>query len=299
MSTQPPSAKPGAAPCACSGVRWCAACREPALRAQRGMRPPVEMPGFLRARDIGAGAAPDGSHVYLFDASQQAAPGCPGFTGLVVWPDFVSEAEAEALIADIESRPFSPAQSGKAKQHFGPRMNFRRRRMTARGFEGLPRFARELEARVRERASEGGAGGGRAIPGLAAALDAYATTDAFVLRYDALQRSNLDPHVDDPFAYGELILDLSLESDGWLTFLDADPQCGVERAFVCVRARLPARSMALLFGAARYDWWHGVRALDVDGRRTSITLRTLGSSLRSTDEGRAVIARSGRVLASA
>ncbi len=278
-------------PCACTGMRWCAACRDPALRAQWGMREPVGEPAFLTARDVLVGPAPGGSTVYLFDTARQAAPGCPAFAGLVVWPDFVSEDEAERLLAEIESRPFTPAQSGKGKQHFGPRMNFRKQRMNPRGFEGLPRWGRALEARVRDRAASESS-----VPGLVAALDAYVTTDAFVLRYDVGQASNLDLHVDDTFAYGELILDLSLESDGWLTFLDADPQRGVDRPFACVRARVPARSMALLFGPARYDWFHGIRALDVEGRRTSLTLRTLGSSLRSTDEGRHVVARAARVL---
>ena len=289
MTTDAPLEKP----CACTGVRWCAACRAPELRAGWGMRAPVGEPACLREREVVPGAAPDGSRVHLFDEAGQSVPGCPAFSGLLVWRDFVSERDAERLLADIETRPFKPAQSGKAKQHFGPRMNFRKQRMNARGFEGLPEWAHELERRVRARARAE-----VAPAGLADALDAYVTTDAFVLRYEEARASNLDLHVDDTHAYGELILDLSLESDGWLTFLDADPQCGVDRPFECVRARVPARSMALLFGPARYDWCHGIRALDIEGRRTSITLRTLGSSLRSTEEGRDVMARAERVLSS-
>jgi alkylated DNA repair protein alkB family protein 4 len=278
--------------CACTGVRWCAACRDGERRARWKLRDPVGAPGFLSERAVATGTLPDGSRVHLFDDRTQAAPGCPEFSGLVVWRDFVTEAEAARLLDEIESRLFVPAQSGKAKQHFGPRMNFRKRRMNPRGFEGLPRFARDLERRVRARAAE------EPEPaGLSAALEAYVTTDAFVLRYESARASNLDLHVDDTFAYGELILALSLESDGWLTFLDADPQCGVDRPFACVRARLPARSMALLFGPARYHWLHGIRALDIEGRRTSITLRTLGSPLRSTEEGREVMARADRVVA--
>lgn len=248
-------------------------------------------PAFLARPEVPTGALPDGGTVHLFDAARQCAPTCPIFGGLVVWPDFVSEAEAARLLEEIESRPFKPAQSGKGKQHFGPRMNFRRQRMNLRNFEGLPSFAHELERRVRARAAL------EEAPGLTQALDSYVTTDTFVLRYDAAQASNLDLHVDDTFAYGELILDLSLENDGWLTFLDGDPQSGVDRAFSCVRAALPARSMALLFGPARYAWFHGIRAEDTIGRRTSITLRTLGSELCSTDEGREVLARAEQVLA--
>ncbi len=288
MTTEAPSQKM----CACSGVRWCAACRAPDRRAHWGLREPVAEPDFLRDRAVAPGRRADGSRIHLFDVASQRVPGLEGFSGLMVWPDFVSEVEAEALLADIDARPFQPAQSGKAKQHFGPRMNFRKRRMNASRFDGLPRYARALEARVRQRLDPAAA-----PAGLVEALNEFETTDAFVLRYEAAQASNLDPHVDDTWAYGELILALSLERDGWLTFLDADPQNGVERPFECVRAHLPARSMALLYGRARYDWFHGIRALDVVGRRTSITLRTLGSSLRSTDEGRAVRARAEQQLA--
>lgn len=277
--------------CACSGVRFCAACSDPALRLAWGMRPPIAEPPCLSEADGVTGRARDGSEVHRFDGGRQAAPGCPGFSGLIVWRDFVTEAEAARLLDDVESRPFEPAQSGKGKQHFGPRVNFRKRRMRVRGFEGLPGWAHALERRVRERVARE-----PRVPGLTRALDAFVTTDAFVLRYEPARASNLDPHVDDTWAYGELILDLALEGDGCMTFLDGDPQAGVERPFVCVRAPLPARSMALLFGPARYDWWHGIRARDVRSRRTSITLRTLGSALRWTDEGREVSARAERVL---
>jgi len=273
-------------------VRWCSACRAPERRAAWKLRAPVPPPAFLARREVPTGALPDGSTVHLFDATRQCAPTCGAFGGLVVWPDFVSEAEAGCLLEEIESRPFTPAQSGKHKQHFGPRMNFRRKSMNPSRFEGLPSFARDLERRVRERAAAE-----EEAPGLVRALEPYVTTDTFVLRYDAAQASNLDLHVDDTFAYGELILDLSLESDGWLTFLDGDPQSGIDRAFTCVRAALPSRSMALLFGPARSAWFHGIRAEDTTGRRTSITLRTLGSELRSTDEGREVLARADQVLA--
>lgn len=283
-----------AKPCACTGVRFCAACRSPEHRAAFGLRDPVPTPAFLRAAHVAEGAQPDGSRAYVFDPLRQAAPGCPDFHGLVVWPDFVTAEEAARLLDAIESRPFAPAQSGKQKQHFGPRMNFRARRMNPRGFEGLPAFARALELRVRERVAATPAGA--AIPGLREALAQYVTTDAFVLRYEAERQSNLDLHIDDAFAYGELILDLSLESDSWLTLLDGDPQSGVDRVFRCVRAALPARSMALLFGPARRGWLHGIRAEDVSGRRTSITLRTLGSGLRSTDEGKCVMERSERTI---
>ena len=123
------------------------------------------------------------------------------------------------------------------------------------------------------------------------ALAAYQTTDAFVLRYFEREASNLDFHVDDLFAYGEAIVDVSLDSDSVLTFLG--PADGGEPAEsrVCVRVPLPARSIAVVHGRARFDWQHAILAPDIRGVRTSITLRTLGGAPRATDAGRQVLLR--------
>jgi len=276
--------------CGCTGVRWCTDCRAPERRAAWKLRPPIPTPAFLQERPMGAGRAACGSRVHVFDPGTQRVPDLPGFRGLVVLPDFVTRAETDDLLAEIEAAPFAPAQSGKQKQHFGAKANFRKRRLNAAHFAGLPGYAAALEARLRARwaATTGWPAG------LAEALAGYVTTDVFVLRYHARRGSNLDVHVDDTWAYGELILDLSLESDAWMTFLDRDPQDGIDGPFTCVRAALPARSLALLFGPARYAWHHGIASGDIQGRRTSITLRTLAHALRASPEGRVVLEVSER-----
>lgn len=206
---------------------------------------------------------------------------CPEFRGVQVIHDFVNAAEGDAILAQIEARSFHPAQSGKLKQHFGAKFNFKKRRMKLGAFAGLPTYATSIERRMRER-----------LPSdddeLARALRRYETTDAFVLRYDVERRSNLDPHIDDRFAYGELIANLSLQSDCVLTFLSALAVEATEPAF-CIRIPIPARSLVVIYSHARERWHHGILADDIRGRRTSITLRTLGTDLRSTECGRRVL----------
>ena len=253
------------------------------------MRPPIQTLAFLEALPLEAGRKACGSEVHLFDVETQCAPGLPGFSGLLVLRDFVSDAEAASLLSELGRTSFTPAQSGKQKQHFGPKVNFRKSRINTAGFRGLPRYASWIEARLRERLE------GTVFPaGLTGALVRYVTTDVFVLRYIESERSNLDVHIDDTWAYGEVILDLSLGSDGWMTFLDRDPHDGQDGPFICVRAPLPARSLAVLFGPARFDWHHGIIAGDIQGCRTSITLRTLGEEARDCEEGRTVMDRAAQ-----
>lgn len=238
-----------------------------------------------------AGGAPAEARLHVFDPATQSAPTCPAFRGVRVHPEAISPTEAEALLAQIERSPFLPSQSGKQKQHFGPRFNFMRRRMNVDRFDGLPAWAPGIEARLRALVAADRAGDPGDLAGCRRALDDFATTDVFVLRYAERERSNLDFHVDDLYAYGEAIVDLSLDSDSWLSFLGPIDGSVDETDQVCVRVPLPARSLAVVYGSARFAWQHAILPGDIRGIRTSITLRTLAPALRSTDAGRIVLAR--------
>jgi alkylated DNA repair protein alkB family protein 4 len=281
-------------------VRWCARCRDPQVRLDHGMDAPLELPEWLGsalgpATTADPGAGRDVSkRVFDFDPARQAAPGAPAFAGVRVYPEALSAAEVDRLIGEIEALPFLPSQSGKQKQHFGPRLNFTRRRMNADRFEGLPAWAHPLEARLRDCVARDDRGDPADRSACLAALAAYTTTDVFVLRYFEAERSNLDFHVDDLHAYGEAILDVSLDADSVLTFLG--PANDPTGDLVCIRVPLPARSIAVVYGAARFAWQHAILAGDVRGTRTSITLRTLGPDLRASDAGQRVLERARQAL---
>lgn len=288
---EPLTAKPKR-PCACTGVRWCAACRDPDVRRALGLRTPLPLPPLI----ADGNCEPDGLGVHAFDVDRQRCPSLPDFEGVRVLPEFLSEREAASLAARLEGAPFVPSQSGREKLHFGPRVNFNRGRVNTERFLGLPSWATPLEIRLRERLPE-------TLPmddPAHRALEAYATTDVFVLRYAPQRDSNLDFHLDDVFAYGELILDLSLESDTTLTLYRGRPEGEVDDPEdvvpACVRVPLPARSLVLLFGPARYAWEHALLATDLRQPRTSITFRTVSAELASMPEGRDVLALARQIL---
>lgn len=245
------------------------------------MDAPLELPTWLD----------DAGRVHDFDLARQCAPDHLAFTGVRVYRDALSTEETRRLLREIEAVPFLPSQSGKHKQHYGPRFNFARRRMNADRFDGLPDYAHALESRLRECVGRDEAGDLADLEACRAALADYETTDAFVLRYFEREESNLDFHVDDLFAYGEAIVDVSLDSDSVLTFLGPAGANGSAANPICVRVPLPARSIAVVHGPARFDWQHAILARDIRGVRTSITLRTLGGALRATDAGRQVLLR--------
>lgn len=249
------------------------------------MDPPLPLPRRLRDP---AGGWSDRDGVHVFELDRQCAPRCPEFDGVFVFRDFFDAAAERRILSEIESRPFRPAQSGKQKQHFGARVNFNERKVNARRFRGLPGYVHRIHRALRRRvASEPGLAAPR-FDGLREALRAFEPTDAFVLRYHAQDASNLDFHRDDRFAYGDVIVDASFESDSVLTFVG--PGDAEDDPPHCVRVPLPARSLAVLRGPARHDWAHAILAHDVRGRRTSLTLRTLADGLREDEVGRRILA---------
>lgn len=311
-----------AKPCACSGVRSCLRCLDPELRRAFKLDDPLELPPLLRTKPsphealLQEPVKTEHGTIHAFDPISQTAPTCPAFSGVRLYPEAISASQEQALLEEIEQRPFSLAQSGKAKQHFGAKINFNKRKMNTKGFRGLPASAKRIEEIARDCIDADATLNDEC----AHAVASFKTTDFFALRYFEEEGSNLDFHSDDRFGYGEAILDLSLESDSVLTFIrprypntqgpfaqesgiaksatyelpkaqEASKKPAAPRGPLdCVRVPLPARSIALLYGAARFDWEHAILAYDIRGVRTSITLRTLCEEIRKTEAGRNILA---------
>lgn len=264
------------------------------------MDDPVAMPPLLAnprsswgVTDLDQSIVTNGTTIHAFDLATQSAPTCPEFRGLIIIENFLSETEAHSLLTTIDQAPFTSSQSGKDKQHYGAKVNFNKRRMSVTAFPGIPDYTHDLVVRMRERL--GSIIRNSENANAESALEAFLPTDVFVLRYSPEFASNLDLHLDDTFAYGEMILDVSLESDSILTFFRGRPGSEVDRHEAtkcdpsCVRVPLPAGSLAILFGPARYAWEHGILACDISARRTSITIRTMSDSLKETESGKRLL----------
>jgi len=256
----------------------------------------VPIPSLLKVRPDSNAGPPDGagdrtpsSRIAHFDPdSPSVLDSSAELRGIRIFPDFVSPAEAEDLLREIKTSEFVQAQSGKLKQHYGPKINFNKKKMGTDNFKGLPTYTARIEDRLRRLVLDDSVTSPVEHREFSTALRAFETTDVFVLRYLESEASNLDFHLDDTFAYGELILDLSLESDSVLTFLRNHDHSDAS-AIECVRVPLPARSLAAVYGPARFEWEHAILSYDIDGQRTSITFRTLHEDLRRTEAGQRVL----------
>ncbi len=64
--------------------------------------------------------------------------------------NFVTEDEETEIVTFADSFPWKMSQSGRNKQDFGPKVNFKKRKVKIDGFTGLPPFSRNIVARMHE-----------------------------------------------------------------------------------------------------------------------------------------------------
>jgi alkylated DNA repair protein (DNA oxidative demethylase) len=174
--------------------------------------------------------------------------------GLVYVPDFVSEAEARALVADFEAAEFSEVRMrGQAARrtviHFGLRYDYEGWRLLP--CDPLP----STMAWLRDRAAA------------LAEVDPAELAEILVTRYPP--GAGIGWHRDAPL-FGPKVVGVSLLASCRLRF-----QRRTTEARRVHELRLAPRSAYLLSGAARWSWQHSIPAMA--DLRYSVTFRTLAA----------------------
>ncbi|XP_006859737.1 PREDICTED: alpha-ketoglutarate-dependent dioxygenase alkB homolog 4 [Chrysochloris asiatica] len=259
--------------CGCKGIRTCLICEK-----QRGDEPPWQLPPqkpdrFVYCSHTGWAAGAEES-----DFEGWAFP----FPGVMLIEDFVTREEEVELVRLMDRDPWKLSQSGRRKQDYGPKVNFRKRKLKAAGFRGLPSFSREVVQRM------------SLYPG----LEDFRPVEQCNLDYCPEWGSAIDPHLDDTWLWGErlvslnllspTVLSLSHEAPGSLLLCPAPPGSleplveGVmafSRSVLCqdveVDITLPRRSLLVLSGAARHEWQHAIHRRHITARRICATFREL------------------------
>ena len=177
------------------------------------------------------------------------------FPGIFLTPDFVSEDEETMIEQQVYKTAFVDSQSGRRKQDFGPKVNFKRRKVKADVFTGLPPFSENLFQRMKQ----------------LDILNDFIPVEQCHLEYTPERGSAIDPHFDDFWLWGERLVTVNLLSDTFLYFT-CDEHPAVE-----VKVLMPRRCLIVVFGEARQKWKHGIHRDDIHSRRLAVTLRELSA----------------------
>ncbi|XP_023570231.1 alpha-ketoglutarate-dependent dioxygenase alkB homolog 4 isoform X3 [Octodon degus] len=205
------------------------------------------------------------------------------------------------MVRLMDRDPWKLSQSGRKKQDYGPRVNFRKQKLKMAGFQGLPSFSREVVRRM----------------GLYPSLEGFQPVEQCNLDYSPVRGSAIDPHLDDAWLWGERLVSLNLlsptvmsmsrESPDTLLLSLAPPaspkDCMDNSVFTPTRSVLcqdvevaipvPRCSLLVLTGAARHQWTHAIHRRHITARRVCATFRELSAEFqpggRQQDLGRELL----------
>lgn len=272
--------------CGCKGCRTCLICEQ----AYGIISKPVKLP------------KQNGTYVYCpmcnkawqgWDISEyKQHPDHKGasieYPGVYIDLNFLNKQEEQRLLEGIDNTTWSLSQSGRRKQNFGPKCNFKKRKLQLGDFKGFPKFSEFIQEKFKE------------VP----ILEDFQTIEQCSLEYAPEKGASIDAHIDDCWIWGERIVTVNLLSDTVLTMTYNDEPdrynlgCvkeysaildnkgniskfnqpyqitrGSSYNYPIVRIPMPRRSLLVLYGAARYDWEHQVLRDDVSERRICLAYR--------------------------
>lgn len=210
------------------------------------------------------------------------------YPGIYIQPDFLSTHEESEIIKNLDQLPWDLSQSGRRKQNFGPKCNFRRRKITGGSFKGFPKSTQFIQAKFDS----------------VSIMKGFQTIEQCSLEYDPDRGASIDPHIDDCWIWGERIVTVNLVSDSVLTMtcnnkynrynldcvetypavLNDDGEFSKSQKCYklryldqsispIVRIPMPNKSLLIIYGSARYDWEHQVLREDILTRRVCIAYR--------------------------
>lgn len=236
--------------CACKGVRRCLVCE--------GLKEKVQ-PEASESKIV---------HHFLYDPQSRLAVGKDAqaasfpFSGVFLWENFISEEEEKELICAMDQDVWKESQSGRRKQDFGPKVNFKKKKVRVCGFSGLPALSHKLVLRMYQEST----------------LAGFQPVEQCNLDYHPERGAAIDPHLDDSWLWGERLVTINMLSDTTLTMSleQGLPELGLTGE-VHVAVHLPRRCLVVLYGEARHIWKHAIHRKDIHIRRVCSTYRELSA----------------------
>ncbi|XP_056414730.1 alpha-ketoglutarate-dependent dioxygenase alkB homolog 4 [Hyla sarda] len=281
--------------CGCKGIRSCLLCESPACGLAKGVHKPKSFV-YIPEKGIAKGVEhTDAADWWWFP-----------FPGVTLIEEFVTEDEERDMVHAMDQDEWRLSQSGRRKQDFGPKVNFKKQKIRVANFTGLPSFSRLLWERMKSHT----------------VLNGFLPVEQCNLDYNSDRGSAIDPHLDDSWLWGERLVSLNLLSDTVLTMtssstnnlrlrstlnqhcelnglctqnvndskvvgVQSDHQDSVAHgssmtAFVPyndveVAIHVPRRSLVILYGDARYNWMHAIHRDHIKQRRVCSTFRELSA----------------------
>ncbi|VDO19543.1 unnamed protein product [Heligmosomoides polygyrus] len=172
--------------------------------------------------------------------------------GLTFVPDFLTDAEEDDLMEMIDGAEWVLSQSGRRKQDYGPKVNFKHKKVKTDSFVGMPEYADMLLEKMRTISQE--------------KLGNYVPFEMCNLEYDQSKRSTIEMHFDDMWIWGNRLISINLLSGTVMTLAN-------EKTEQLCYVWMPRRCLLCMSDESRYQWKHAVLPHHIRGRRIALTMR--------------------------
>jgi alkylated DNA repair dioxygenase AlkB len=175
--------------------------------------------------------------------------------GLVIIPDFISQAEESVLLKTIDAMVWDDSMSRRV-QHYGWRYDYKNRKVNPKDYLGLlPNWAEMLGEKLVEQGY-------------------LSERPDQVIVNEYVGQQGIAKHIDCPSCFRGAVVTVSL-NESWEMVFSRRIKTGDEEKY---KALLVRRSAAVLDGEARSSWQHEIPRKRTEGglargRRVSITLR--------------------------
>ena len=186
--------------------------------------------------------------------------------GIFVKPEVIDANYESLLIRKMDSIEWTDSQSGRRKQDFGPKVNFKKQKLNFSQFSGLPDFDIQLLVQIKQQMSH-------------CFLQDFIAVEVCHLEYNSLRGSSIDPHFDDFWLWGPRLITVNLLSPTILNLVLPQQQSVSgptgDPTEPRIRIVLPQRSLLVLWDDSRFKYQHSIQSNDINGRRIAITYREL------------------------
>lgn len=187
-------------PCGCKGCRTCLVCETYyGADALKTTKPLDKEKGYVYCPLCDKAWSGWDINIYKQHPNHQGTS--IDYPGVYIKLDFISKEEEEELIKNIDEVPWDVSQSGRRKQNYGPKTNFKKQKIVPGKFDGFPKFSKFLQDRFQE----------------FDLLKGYEVIEQCSLEYDPSKGASIDPHIDDCWVWGERILTVNCLADSALT----------------------------------------------------------------------------------
>lgn len=179
------------------------------------------------------------------------------FDGFYTIKSMITESESKDLINKINTYEWSESQSGRKKQDFSPKINYKRKKVKKINEFEFPIYTDSLKDKINS----------------VEFLSDFEIAGIGNLYYNKQKGAHIQPHIDDYWIWGNRIVGINLLSDTIITFTQETKDIVYELNFP-----IKKNEIYIMSDLSRYIWKHSIKKENINDERLVITIREFEKS---------------------